>query len=210
MRNDGLTMFKSNSSCLSVLLGLGSNLGDRLGYLQAGVDGLKRLSDNDGFNISLKKASSVYETPPWGIDNTPAYLNAAIVLDIIVDNNVSDISAALNTLLQVCQSIEVNADRQRIAGNQFAARTLDIDILYAVYQDSGVESIGENIKGAFVNTAHLTIPHPRLALRAFALKPALEVWHHTSSRAQLMAWYQMPEVQRDACDVILKTEYHLY
>jgi 2-amino-4-hydroxy-6-hydroxymethyldihydropteridine diphosphokinase len=193
-----------------------------LGYLQAGVDGLKRLSDNNAFNIILAKASSVYETPPWGIDNTPAYLNAAMLLEIVLDtknsidtSEVINIFNILNNLLRACQAIEAQANRQRIVGNQFAARTLDIDILYAVYQCRNGEDIKDikditGVTEVILNTEHLTIPHPRLALRAFALKPALDIWSHTPSKTQFMTWYQTPEVQRDAGDVVLKSEYTLY
>ena len=54
-------------------LGLGSNIGDRLGMLRSAVRSLQR----EGMTILA--ASDVYETPPWGVTDQPLFLNACVV-----------------------------------------------------------------------------------------------------------------------------------
>jgi 2-amino-4-hydroxy-6-hydroxymethyldihydropteridine diphosphokinase len=87
-------------------------------------------------------------------------------------------------VLGVCLGIESAMGRSRALENQFAPRTIDIDVLFA----------GDAVSEA----PHLYVPHPRLHLRAFALKPALALWPHP----QLLAWFELPAVQHDAAQVI--------
>ena len=65
------------------------------------------------------------------------------------------------TVLKKILAIEKNLGRDRKKDNQFAARTIDIDILF----------FGEKI----INSSALTIPHPRLHLRNFVLTPLMEI-----------------------------------
>jgi 2-amino-4-hydroxy-6-hydroxymethyldihydropteridine diphosphokinase len=195
---------------LFVLLGLGSNLDNRLHYLQSGVEYIKKLP-----NLVNLEASSVYETPPWGIVGTPAYLNAALLLtlditrDIDTDINIDvdiNLGRALQRLLEQLQVIETKLDRVRDIDNQFAARTLDIDILYAAYlaSDQSVTPYSCNtLLDMRINMPALIVPHPRLSLRAFALKPALDVWKFEPGRKTMLAWLQTPQVLDDVEAVVL-------
>lgn len=93
-------------------LGLGSNLGDRLGHLQAALDGL---AGTEG--IEVVAVSRVYETDPVGPDQ-PDYLNAVVALDTELEPR---------ALLEVAQRLEDAAHRVR--RERWGPRTLDVDVL---------------------------------------------------------------------------------
>jgi 2-amino-4-hydroxy-6-hydroxymethyldihydropteridine diphosphokinase len=98
--------------CRRAYLGLGSNLGDRLGHLSAAV---RALAATDG--IAVAGVSAVYETTPVG-PAQPDYLNAVVALD-------TDRSA--RQLLGVAQDLEARAGRVR--AERWGPRTLDVDVL---------------------------------------------------------------------------------
>jgi 2-amino-4-hydroxy-6-hydroxymethyldihydropteridine diphosphokinase len=127
---------------LDAVVGLGSNLGDRVGYLSAGLAGLARLG-------RLTAVSSLYETAPLGPPQ-PAFLNAAARLSTTLSPS---------DLLQALLAIE--RDQGRIRRERWGPRTLDLDLLW--------------IHGRIVDLPDLTVPHPGLPERAFALVPLIEV-----------------------------------
>ena len=94
--------------------------------------------------------SSLYETAAWGREDQPAYLNQALALE----TNLTPLA-----LLAQCQVVEKGADRERL--ERWGSRTLDVDILL----------YGE----AQIDLPTLTVPHPRLAERRFALLPLIEI-----------------------------------
>lgn len=126
-------------------LGLGSNLGDRLANLQRGVD----LVDADP-ETRVRDVSRVYETDPVGGPEQHRFLNMAA--------RVVTRRSPLG-LLRVCHAAEQACGRQR--ARRWGPRTLDVDVL--LY---GTRTVA---------TARLEIPHPRLAERAFALVPLVDV-----------------------------------
>jgi len=130
---------------LRAYIGLGSNLGDRLAYLQLGLDGLTRFP-----GTTLVGVSRVYETAPVGGPAQDAYLNAVAAIETDLDPN---------ELLAQCQHVEELAARER--KERWGPRTLDVDILL--------------IEGVVVNAEHLTIPHPRMWERGFVLAPLRDV-----------------------------------
>ncbi len=93
-------------------LGLGSNLGDRLGNLQGAVDLLAR---RDG--LAVVRSSRVYETEPVG-PAQPDYLNAVLEVS-------TSLSAA--QLLECCMAVEDEMGRQR--GERWGPRVIDVDLL---------------------------------------------------------------------------------
>ena len=101
-------------------LGIGSNLGDRLAFLQSAVDGL---AATDG--IEVVAVSVVYETDPVGPEQ-PDYLNAVIAVDTTLDPH---------ELLEVGQRLEGLAERVR--GERWGPRTLDVDVL--LYGDEQID-----------------------------------------------------------------------
>jgi 2-amino-4-hydroxy-6-hydroxymethyldihydropteridine diphosphokinase len=92
------------------VLSLGSNLGDRLGYLQLAVD---------GFADVRVAVSSVYETTPWGVTDQPDFLNAVLVVE----------SAEIDEWgwLRRGQELEREAERRR--EQRWGPRTLDVDVV---------------------------------------------------------------------------------
>ncbi|WP_236796347.1 2-amino-4-hydroxy-6-hydroxymethyldihydropteridine diphosphokinase [Amycolatopsis sp. GM8] len=92
------------------VLSLGSNLGDRLGYLRSVVTGL---------GDALVAVSTVYETKPWGVEDQPDFLNAVC----IVDDPARDHWAWLRT----GQALEKAAGRVREL--RWGPRTLDVDVV---------------------------------------------------------------------------------
>lgn len=132
-----------------VVLSLGSNLGDRVRHLKDAVAAL-----GEGVLV----VSGVYETPPWGDADQPAYLNAVVL--------VGEEGRTVEEWLAVTQELEASANRERDPARRFGPRTLDVDLVAAT------TGRGEPI---LRETADLTLPHPRAHLRAFVLRPWLEV-----------------------------------
>jgi 2-amino-4-hydroxy-6-hydroxymethyldihydropteridine diphosphokinase len=130
------------------VLSLGSNLGDRAAHLAAAVAALRPV---------LVAVSGVYETPPWGDPDQPSYLNAVAVVD--------DPDAAARDWLERARTIETAEGRVRDPERQFGPRTLDVDVITVIDADGPVTSADPD----------LTLPHPRAHLRAFVLRPWLEV-----------------------------------
>lgn len=123
-------------------------LGANLGDAgQALRDALTALDATAG--VRVRRASSLYRTAP--IDSSgPDYLNA-----------VAEVATTLGApdLLDALQAIEQAAGRERPYRN--APRTLDLDLL--LYGDARIDS------------ARLTVPHPRMGERAFVLVPLAEI-----------------------------------
>jgi len=130
---------------IDVYLGLGSNMGDRAGYLKSAVE---RLSDENG--IKVVKLSSIYQTDPIGPISQEKYLNAVVHLAT---------ELAPHELLDRIQKIELELGR--IRAERWGPRTLDIDLL--LYGNSRVQS------------DQLRVPHPELWNRAFVLAPLAEI-----------------------------------
>jgi 2-amino-4-hydroxy-6-hydroxymethyldihydropteridine diphosphokinase len=125
------------------VIGLGSNLGNRLETLQGAVD---LLEDTPG--VRVKAVSPVYETEPWGVapGSQPSYFNAVVLVKTTLPPS---------SLLERGQAIEEAFDRVR--EERWGPRTIDVDIVsYAnVVSDDPV----------------LTLPHPRAHERGFVLAP---------------------------------------
>lgn len=129
-------------------LGLGSNLGDRFGILQAAIRDLSALR---GF--VLLRTAGWYTTAAMGKDSGEPFINTAVAG--LFDGPATE-------LLKHCQAIEKQYGRTRPYA--WAPRTLDIDLLWW--------------EGIALDTAELTLPHPRLRERAFAVVPLLEIAPH--------------------------------
>ncbi len=123
-----------------VFLSLGSNLGDRLGYLQAALDAL-----DHGPSLAVKRVSEVYETEPVETtEDQPEYLNCVAELECGLP--------ALE-LLRFCQGVEAALGRER--KGERLPRMVDLDVLL----------FGEEA----LNLPRLEVPHPGIT-RAFNLK----------------------------------------
>ena len=126
-------------------IGLGGNVGD---VRAAMIAALERLDSSDG--IAVKGVSRLYATPPWGLKNQPDFLNSAAELEVRVDPF---------ALLEACQDAERALKRERTL--RWGPRTIDLDILA--------------IEDVTLNEQRLTVPHPRLQERAFALAPLADL-----------------------------------
>lgn len=147
---------------VTVYIGLGANLGDAAAALRSALRALSVLP-----NTQLLCCSPVFRTAPLDSDggceavaDGDDYLNAVAA--------VSTCLAPLDLLHQL-QQIEQTAGRERPYRN--APRTLDLDILLFGNQR--------------IDTARLTVPHPRMWQRAFVLAPLFEIAPALVSAAQL-------------------------
>jgi len=128
------------------LIGLGANLGDRAGALEAAVE---RLAREEG--VRLLATSRWHETPPaGGPADQPPYLNGAATIETSLDPR-----ALLGRLHQIEQSLG------RARSRRWAPRTIDLDLLL--------------VDDLVLETPELVLPHPRMAWRRFVLAPAAEV-----------------------------------
>jgi 2-amino-4-hydroxy-6-hydroxymethyldihydropteridine diphosphokinase len=98
----------------------------------------------------LLQRSHLYRTPPWGMLEQPPFVNAVVQLDTMLSPH-----ALLDALL----AVEQRAGRVRAERN--GPRTLDLDLLH--------------VEGVQLDDPRLTLPHPRMADRAFVLLPLQDV-----------------------------------
>ncbi|GIM97564.1 2-amino-4-hydroxy-6-hydroxymethyldihydropteridine diphosphokinase [Paractinoplanes toevensis] len=131
------------------VLSLGSNLGDRHRHLQ---DAVRLLGS------SVAVVSGIYETPPWGDADQPAYLNAVLVA--------VDPKAEPRDWLDRARACEAAAGRVRDPERRFGPRTLDVDVI-AVWDADDQPVLSDD--------EELTLPHPRAHLRAFVLRPWIDI-----------------------------------
>ena len=153
-----------HASAVRAYVALGANLGDAEAAVRHAVLALGRLP-----STRLQLTSSLYKTAALETDlageapaGGPDYVNAVAAID-------TDLSAP--ELLDHLQALESQAGRERPYRN--APRTLDLDLL--LYGSSRIDS------------ARLTVPHPRMDLRAFVLVPLAEIAPELVSENQLKA-----------------------
>ncbi len=127
-------------------IGVGSNLGDREQTIGRAVE-LLRHSES----VTIVSVSRLRETDPVGLEEQPPFLNGAVVID--TEREPRD-------LLDLLFEIERSLGRTR-EGPRFGPRTIDLDLL--LYGELVLDEPG------------LTIPHPRLHERRFALEPLAEL-----------------------------------
>jgi 2-amino-4-hydroxy-6-hydroxymethyldihydropteridine diphosphokinase len=126
-----------------VYLALGSNMDNRFANIKAAISNLTP-------QMTVKKKSSVYETPPWGFEDQAAFLNQVVMVETYLEPE---------PLLAHLKRLEMALGRVRSFEN--GPRLIDIDILF--YDD------------AIIDTALVAIPHPRLHKRAFVLVPLADL-----------------------------------
>ena len=135
----------------NVLISLGSNKGARITNLE---NAIAQIEQRLG---SILAISPVYETASWGYTDAP-YLNNAICLLTSIEP-----IALLESLLK----IESNLGRNRSLTAEYQAREIDLDIIL--------------VEGVVIDHVKLQIPHPRMSLRKFVLKPMVDIapnWVH--------------------------------
>lgn len=144
----------ARSPATRCLIALGSNLGDRLENVRAGVAELRR---SDG--VEIVTVSPLYETAPvGGPDEQGPYLNAALA---------ADTTLAAADLLALLHRIEAGRERQRLV--HWGPRTLDLDLL--VHGDL----VTDLVVGADPDRSILQVPHPRMHERRFVMVPVCDI-----------------------------------
>ena len=131
-------------------IALGSNIGDRLGTIRQAVMLLEERS------LRISASSDVFETPPWGMENQPRFLNACVLAE-------TDILPRV--LLELLLNIESDLGRTR--RYKWGPREIDLDLLF--YDDQ------------VFNESGLVLPHPQMHRRAFVLVPLVQIapdWRH--------------------------------
>ena len=132
---------------MRAFVGLGSNLGEREAMLRGALD---RLGAEEG--ITVVAVSSFRETDPVGVLDQPRFVNAAAELETRL---------APRELLERLLEVERGLGRDRAKEERWGPRMIDLDLL--LYGDEEIDEPG------------LTVPHPRLAERAFVREPLLEL-----------------------------------
>ena len=136
-----------NQSAAEALLALGGNVGDVRTTFERAI----AILCDDG-TVRLLRRSSDYRTPPWGVADQPAFINAVIIVATSLDPH---------TLLARAQAVERALGRNRASEPRWGPRPIDIDIL--AY---------DNVT---LREPDLTLPHPRLFERAFVVVPLAEI-----------------------------------
>jgi 2-amino-4-hydroxy-6-hydroxymethyldihydropteridine diphosphokinase len=132
---------------IEALIALGGNVGDVPATFDRATAQLC-----DGQSVWLKLRSSNYRTPPWGVTDQPAFVNAVIAVTTTL---------APHELLERMRDVERHLGRNRALEQRWGPRTLDLDLL--AYDDIRLD------------TTELTLPHPRMFERAFVLVPLAEI-----------------------------------
>lgn len=127
----------------TIYIALGTNLGERMNNLRTATTTLSP-------DVTVLAKSHIYETPPWGYENQPAFLNMVVKAETGLEPG---------TLLKYLKQIEAELGRER--NFRWGPRLIDLDILF--YDNLIIES------------PPLVIPHPRLHERAFVLVPLVDV-----------------------------------
>jgi 2-amino-4-hydroxy-6-hydroxymethyldihydropteridine diphosphokinase len=126
-------------------VGLGSNLGDRISYLEDAVALIGQCPDTE-----VVKRSHIYETDPVGYVEQPAFLNMVVAVETALTPE-----ALFSCLLEIEHRLG------RVRDVRWGPRTIDLDLL-----------LYERVT---MDTERLLLPHPRMLERAFVLVPLLDV-----------------------------------
>lgn len=129
-----------------IVLSLGGNVGN---VQQTFIKAIGSLENKVG---KLVKSSSLYLSKAWGVENQPDFINQVIVFKT---------QLTLEEVLKIGLQIEKELGRERIEGNKWQKRVIDIDILF--------------YESEIINSTNLIIPHPYLHQRNFVLFPLAEL-----------------------------------
>ena len=145
---------------VTAYIALGANLGNAAATLRQAVASINSMP-----SCRVIKTSSLYKTAP--LETLPGYGTGGDYINSVV---AIETTLPAPILLQHLQQIELAAGRQRPYTN--APRTLDLDLL--LYGSGSIDS------------ANLTVPHPRMWQRAFVLVPLAEVAPELVDLSQLL------------------------
>ena len=129
------------------LLALGGNVGDVRATLDRAIAAFC-----DGEQVRLVARSADYRTPPWGLEDQPAFVNLCLAVET---------GLTPHALLARAQAVERTFGRERAKERRWGPRTVDIDLI--AYDDLALDE------------PDIKLPHPRLFERAFVLVPLAEI-----------------------------------
>lgn len=150
---------------------LGSNIGDKVGYLQQAV----KMLTASGM-VTVVRTSALYETEPWGNKDLDWFVNGVIEVKT---------KLSPRELLDLCKNTEIQMGRKP-SEKKYEARIIDIDILF--YGD------------LIIDEPDLKIPHEHLHERAFAIVPLLELipdYEHPKYKKSLLKLHEDLETLDD-------------
>jgi len=133
---------------MRAVIGVGANLGDRLGTIEAAVDRVARLP-----GVTSVRRSALFETAPVGGPPQPQFLNGAMLVELASP-------VAPTAIVEWLLAIERDLGRVR-GPERNAPRTIDLDLLWTDGPPSDQPSA--------------IVPHPRLHERPFALAPLVDL-----------------------------------
>jgi 2-amino-4-hydroxy-6-hydroxymethyldihydropteridine diphosphokinase len=129
----------------TVFLGLGSNIGDRLYFIESAISEIRRLN-----TCNIKARSALYESSPFGEKSQNNFYNAVIKISTNIDHC---------TLLVKLKEIEKKLGR--IKRDVWGPREIDIDILF--------------FNDLIFSNEIITLPHEGVIYRDFVLVPLCEL-----------------------------------
>lgn len=172
--------FRGNPKRTRAYIGLGSNEGDRLGYVQQSMQMLKDVS-----GIKVLECSSLYETEPIGVEYDKWFVNAVASIETTLScKALLDVVLDIEKRLAIMHGAEATL-KETMPGEK-RRRIIDLDILF----------FGDHI----LDEEELRVPHPNVPYRAYALVPLLEIapdFQHPSLKktvTQLHEALSKPEV----------------
>lgn len=127
----------------TVYIALGTNIGQRAQNMRQALDELESI-------LEVGERSPIYETPPWGLEDQPDFLNQVIRGETELEP--VELIKALK---------EIEAEMGRVPTVRYGPRLIDLDLLF--YDDLVFEA------------DKLSIPHPRMRKRAFVLVPLADL-----------------------------------
>lgn len=142
---DSVAVVSQKKRCVAYL-SLGSNMGEREGYLDMAIAEMRKSSGD----MDVIDVSSYHETEPYGVEDQGKFINAAVKIETILTPS---------ELLSALHAIENKANRVRT--RRWGERTLDIDIL--------------TFDNEIIDTKELQIPHLEMHMRSFVLDPLVEI-----------------------------------
>jgi 2-amino-4-hydroxy-6-hydroxymethyldihydropteridine diphosphokinase len=130
---------------MKAYLGLGSNIGDRLSYINKAIDKIRSLRET-----KLTRSASMYETAAWGKEDQEDFINTVVEIETMLTPQ---------ELFKEVKAFEKELERSRT--ERWAEREIDIDILF--YGDS------------IIKDDSINIPHAQIENRRFVLVPMNEI-----------------------------------
>lgn len=131
---------------MKAVIGIGTNIGNRVENIRNAVEALDLLPD-----VKVTRCASIYETDPWGYTEQQSFYNTVVEVET---------TKSPEMLLGACLGIEAGMGRVREFKN--GPRVIDLDLL-----------VFENYKN---DSSHITVPHSLIGERDFVLVPLKELY----------------------------------